>query len=124
MTRTALLLVVALAIGGCYREPFDYDLYEDQLIVRVRVSLHANSEHDLESKLRRFADENGYNLRVARVHPTDPQFSVMMWRGDSMIWAANPFGPYEFSIFPSKKDAIAQDSAALLGAVLGKLEDA
>ena len=124
MTRTATIFVLLLALSGCYREPFNYDLYQDVALIQVKVKLHAQSKEQLEAALHAFADGNGYKLRVARVHPTDPQFSIMMWRSDSMILAANPFGTFAFSIFPAKQQAISRESAEMLASSLTKLEGA
>lgn len=122
MFRTTFIIFSIFIIVGCNKAPFDYDLYESQPIVKVEVNIQAKSESELESMLKPFAENNGYQLRISRVHPQDSQFSIMMWRIDSMILASNPFGTYKFNIHRSKKDSISTDTADDLGAILNKLE--
>jgi hypothetical protein len=121
MARFVILVFLAFFIAGCYAEPFDYDLYQSQPIVQVDVKLGARTERDLEAKLQTFAHTAGFKLRIASAHPTDSQFSVMMWRNDSMIVGTNSFGPYQFGIYSSKKNGISQAAASHLMALLTKI---
>ena len=62
-------------------------------------------EAELESVLSNFAQVHGYQLRIARVHPTNPDFSIIMWRLDSMILGGTPFelDLYHFGVYPAKE---------------------
>jgi hypothetical protein len=121
MLRVVAILSKAIAVSalaGCYQSPLDYNAYENQPLVRVAVEFRADSPEELESALRSFAHSNSFELRVARVHPTDPQFSILLWREDCMIIGTNPFGQYRFGVFPAKRSPIANELADQLASTL------
>jgi len=117
----ALCHTIALvAVTGCIEPPFDYDLYENAPSVQVQIAYQPGSEGQLKLMLSSFATANGYQIRVARVHPENLDFSILLWRPDSMIAGGTPFklDDYHFGIYPSKADPLSSSSGRDLLAAL------
>ncbi|WP_444937078.1 hypothetical protein ACJJIW_08225 [Microbulbifer sp. JMSA004] len=120
---TIVFVFVMIILTWCYKQVFDYDAYEGIPIAEGKFSITVPSPEALESVLRPFSDAYGFKLQVARTHPTDPHFLIMMWRPDSSILGVNPFGDFNFYIYPAKKNGISLKEANKLVSYLAhKLE--
>ncbi|MEX2257944.1 MAG: hypothetical protein WD672_04470 [Woeseia sp.] len=94
-------------LAGCNADPIELERYESFPASKVDVRIVISSEDEWKSILAPFADAHGYRLRIGRVHPTHPEFSVSLWRPDSVILGANPFElqEYKFGIYAARQDA-------------------
>jgi len=72
--------------------------------VAIRKAVITVNEEQLDlffEKMKAFAEENAFAIRVAPTAPTGKDFIVEMWREDFKILAANPFdkGSFRVSVF-------------------------
>jgi len=114
---SALVVAASLAfLAGCYQAPFDYELYDDTPIVKVEIYYLPASEDALNKIVHEFADTNGYEARVARIHPDELDFSIMLWRPDSMLFGSTPFqyDLYRFGVYAAKENPIPAEAAKKL----------
>jgi len=91
-----LCLIVCNILIGCFE-----DKYEHEARYKIKAEIRVNTEAEIKVKLGKYSEINGYKLRVARVHPDEPVFSISLEGENSMILGANPFDTqeYHFSIF-------------------------
>ena len=100
--------------AGCNSGPVDYDLFESTPALKIDVELRAQTAAEVKELFSDFTNANGYELYVGRVHPTNPEFNVILWRKDSMIIAVNPFQEtaYEVRLYSARVDPASQESLA------------
>ncbi|MDZ7923494.1 MAG: hypothetical protein U5M23_05420 [Marinagarivorans sp.] len=72
--------------------------------VAIRKAVITVNEEQLDlffDKMKAFAEEHAFAIRIAPTAPTGKDFVVEMWREDFKILAANPFdkGSFRVSIF-------------------------
>ena len=106
-TRSPLAICCVAVSLGCVSDPVNSGRYGSQPESVIEVHLIAKSEADVKTWLAGFSNRHGYRLCVARTHPTEPSFSISMWRPDSMILGTNSFDleQYHFFIYPALSGA-------------------
>ena len=72
-----------------------YSKYPRRTII---VKIEATQREQLFSEMRKFADMQGFAIRIDPTSPNGTDFSVEMWREDVNIIAQNNFDPGTFTI--------------------------
>jgi hypothetical protein len=72
-----------------------YQKYPRRTIV---VKIETTQQEKLFDVMRKFADDQGFAIRIASTSPSGANFIVEMWREDTKIIALNSFDPGTFSI--------------------------
>ena len=62
------------------------------------IILQKSQQEELFNQFQKFADNNGFAMRIAPNTPGGEDFSIELWREDIMVFGANPFDPGEFRI--------------------------
>lgn len=62
------------------------------------VTLDAGQRESLFEEFKRFADKQGFAIRIAPVRPDGEHFLVEMWRSDFKILAVNSEEPSRFKV--------------------------
>ena len=94
--------MITLFLSACWLD--ETNNFESNPSATLRLTIKADSEDALKEMISSYAEQAGYKLRIARVHPENAQFSISFIRDDSMILAFNPFeiDEYRFTIHSQK----------------------
>ncbi len=72
-----------------------YQKYPRRSII---VKIETTQREQLFDQMRKFADDQGFAIRIAPTSPSGADFIVEMWREDTKIISLNSFDPGTFSI--------------------------
>ncbi len=93
--------------------PYELQKFDSSPIRTLTVLVPANSREKFISRLKKFAEVNGFSQRIKPIHPVDPQFGIDLWRDDIGIFGDNLHGDIEFSLgfYPNKSTPISEVAA-------------
>ena len=75
------------------------DTSEGEAPIRiVEIIIDESQQEELFTQMRRFADEWGYAIRIARIVQYEDDFIIQMWREDIKLFGTYPSDPGELKI--------------------------
>jgi hypothetical protein len=97
-----------------------YQKYPRRTIV---VQIEVSQQELLFDEMRKFADDQGFAIRIAPTTPTGVDYSIEMWRQDVMILAFNNSDPamFRFSFFDT--DSAILQPEFVLSSLEGELKN-
>jgi hypothetical protein len=91
----------------------------------IRIVTSERDVNDLLEQLKKFAEENGFAIRVGHTTPDGKRVLVQMWREDIKIIAVNPFDTGAFRVSFYQTCACSQQMVPnSVGALFDKLKSA